>query len=287
MEGEKKISISERGADKNVWDEYSILNDNDCEKGSVDKENSLEWKSFENGEGSFSRKSSGSTKHDLNGNASSVKRHKHGGEIEVRDSGVETLEVVEDRAKNTKPGDVREELSVVGRASEKGSPEGKGDILNISKQRYEEHMRKAKCMNGGHESGKVLGENDEKGQEIQLKKEENMRRAIKMQEEEIQMKNQEILLLRERISRLEARMKIDGKEYVSECVLRGEEAIRILEEEIKKERSGFLKKIGEEMEKSKILMKRVDGLKKIINELVRKIKGMKQKAEGSKAEGRL
>ncbi|WEL39503.1 hypothetical protein PFJ87_09g01310 [Encephalitozoon hellem] len=287
MEGEKKISISERGADKNVWDEYSILNDSDCEKGSVDKENSLEWKSFENGEGSFSRKLPESTKHDLNGNVSPVKRHKHGGEIEGRDSSVETLEVVEDRAKNTKLSDVREELSVVGRASEKGSPEGKGDILNISKQRYEEHMRKAKCMNGEHEPVKVLGENDEKGQEIQLKKEENMRRAIKMQEEEIQMKNQEILLLRERISRLEARMKIDGKEYVSECVLRGEEAIRILEEEIKKERSGFLKKIGEEMERSKMLMKRVDGLKKIINELVRKIKGMKQKTEGLRAEGRL
>lgn len=288
MEGEEKIPASRRKVNEDGWDEYSILNESGYERRSVDKENSLEWRSFENEGNGISARSLGNIDYGLSGEISSIKRHRCDVKTSKEKNGSEALRVKESGTMAFEPNGIEREPSIAEEASERNSFEHQEVVQNISRQRYEEHMRRAEYMSKTYKSGnEVPKRDDERTQEIQMQKEENMRKAIKMQEEDIQVKNQEILLLKEKVSMLESRLEIEGKEYVSECVLRGKEAIRIVEEELKKERGDFLKKIGEEAEKSRMLLRRIDGLKKIINELVRKIREMKQKAEGPRPEDRL
>ncbi|AFN83766.1 hypothetical protein EROM_091500 [Encephalitozoon romaleae SJ-2008] len=288
MEGEEKISASRRKVNESGWDEYSILNDSGYEKRSVDKENSLEWKSFENEGDGISTRSQGNIDCGLSGEISSIKRHRCDVEANKEKNVSQALRVKESVTRAPEPNEIGREHSIAKEASRRNVSEYQEVVPNISRQRYEEHMRKADCVSKEYKPGdEVSGGGGERTQEIQIQKEENMRKAIKIQEEDIQAKNQEILLLKEKISRLESKLEIEGKEYVRGCVLRGEEAIRIVEEELKKERGDFLKKIGEEAEKTRMLLRRIDGLKKIINELVRKIREMKQKTEGSRREDKL
>ncbi|ADM12235.1 uncharacterized protein Eint_091060 [Encephalitozoon intestinalis ATCC 50506] len=278
MEEEGNISASRGRPDKDRWDEYSILNDSSYKGGVTDKGNSLEWKSFEKEECVFSEELPEKIEGLQEEEGSREKKKDWDGEIRKgNDNPIRPRKYV---ASNTEYD-----------RGEKGSPtseEAKKEILlenlgvhqNISKQRYEEHIRKLRAA-----SDKYTGEGEEVedlvgARKAQTEKEENMRRALKIQENDLWIKDQEIVLLREKVARLEMKMEIEGKEYIEKCIQRGEAAVKILEEEMKKERRELLERIGQETEKSRVLSRRVEGLKKIINELVRKIKRMKQRSEG-------
>lgn len=165
--------------------------------------------------------------------------------------------------------------------------------LNISKQRYEAHMRQREADGrtgyaGSKESNPGCSEeNMENSQrdlarhledtiKMHIQKESNMRTVIKTQENSLRIKDQEILLFQQKISAMEADMDVGGRSYIEECVSRGEMLTKTLSEELKSERELFQKQLGKEMENSRILLRKIDDLKKIINELVRKIK--KQRA---------
>lgn len=166
-----------------------------------------------------------------------------------------------------------------------------GIPTNISRQRYEEHMKKEEMLGAMKEETTVSvtvskGEprRPEPGRREELikyledtinmhvKKEEGMRLVIKTQENSLRIKDGEILLLQQKIQTLLASMEIEGKNYIEECVGRGEKLVTMLEKEVNEERETLKRRLNEEVENSRILSKKVDDLKKVINELVRKVK---------------
>ncbi|CAD27082.1 hypothetical protein [Encephalitozoon cuniculi GB-M1] len=286
MEREEKIPFDEGRGGKGKWDEYSILNDSICKERGTDKGSSLEWRSYRNEECNSDTGSQDGVKTFLSEEAPSAKKQR-----DEEENGKENGRPLVSGLRKSVSGNSKATGRRKGEEPRLEWIEGNGSSVcpgiqqNVSKQRYEEHMRRSEYADAEDKPRcEVSKGNLEDVQVTQIQKEENMRKVLRAQEGDLWAKDQEILLLKEKMSMLESRMEISGKEYVAECVLRGEAAVKMLEEEIKKERAAFLERIGEEVEKSRMLSKRIEGLKKIINELVRKIKRMKQKAEGSRTE---
>lgn len=284
MEGDGPCD--ERRPKKERWDEYGIINTTTHAEGSGESDSRVEWKSFGSGSGASGKEPAGSEGRGSLSSDEGISEgcgayeesyEKHGSR-----SLISSLRESVSRNIRRASGMDKENLPSKSTFVEKKDVCSGGE-LNISKQRYFEHMRRSKTTRGESEDEDEREEVSEAGieerskkQERKAEREENMRRAIKSQETDLRSKDQEILLLRQKISRLESAMEIKGKRYIKECIERGETAVRMLEEEMKRERNMLLKRIEEEIETSKMLMKRNEGLKKIINELVRKIKRAKR-----------
>jgi hypothetical protein len=138
-------------------------------------------------------------------------------------------------------------------------------IENISKKRYEEDLRRKKM-----DTGKDIVEYLEEAIRLHEAKERNMRATVREKDTLLRVKDQEILLLRQRLSQRPS-YELDRR-YFRECIEKGKTLAQKLGEEISDERAAFSERLSKELANSRTLEKRIGDLKKILNELVKKIK---------------
>lgn len=172
------------------------------------------------------------------------------------------------KGKSERNGDLKNEKVATDLRLQEKTLKEKTDGLTVWEQENTSNTETKKCRELIAHLEKVI--------ETHMKKEENMRETIRIQENDLETKNQELLLLHQKVSALEKDLEFDGQDYIEKRVKRGETLVKMLSEEIKNERKVFQEKLGEEIERSNTLSKRVDDFKRIINELVRKIKKGKQ-----------
>ncbi|KAH9410844.1 hypothetical protein HK407_10g16100 [Ordospora pajunii] len=250
---------------KENWDEYSIVNEDDWGSSAVSSMSELVWKSF-----------------DEEGKMLKANLNEEGAVDEMRDA--EDAEGFQKQLiDGLKESVARNMMKVDGEEKQCKSHE---EPLNISKQRYEEYVKK-KGENKESLCSKIDGMSRRNEEEVWARTESNLRMIIKNQQEELERKEVAINRLNQRVSELSSSMEIKGRIYALQCICRGEELLKAIENDIESEKQILVRRIDEGVENSKVLQKKIDGLKKIVNELVKKIKKKRNVSEQGMAESRI
>ncbi|TBU17933.1 hypothetical protein CWI42_100540 [Ordospora colligata] len=242
---------------KENWDEYSIVNEGDWSSAVTKSMSELAWKSFDEEE--MMPKGDLDTK----GVMDEVKEAEDGESFQKRL--IDGLK--ESVARNIIKVDREED-----RCKSNEEP------LNISKQRYEEYVKKK-----NEHKDSLCSKTDRMDkcnyEETYTRTESDLRMIIKNQQEELNKREAIINSLNRKVSELTSNMEIEGKKYALQCICRGEELLKAIENDIECEKQMLVKRINEGIENSKVLQKKVEDLKKIVNELVKKIKKKRNLSE--------